>query len=407
MAHDFREIFRESRFGLFLHWGLYSLLGRGEWVMNREQIPPEEYAKLAEQFTARAFDADAIASLAKAAGMRYAVLTTKHHEGFSLWDSKINLFNSVHSAAKRDFVAEFTRAMRKRNLGVGLYYSLGDWHNPDWEKGYRSDAAARKRFMEYTHGLVRELMTNYGQIDILWYDLPQNYTAEEWGMAELNREVRSLQKTILINNRGMTSEDFGTPEQGLGVRRAGRMWESCMTLNDTWGFTRGDHHYKSARDVVGRLCECAGGCGNLLLNVGPDGEGAIPPRAERLLREVGRWLQTNGEAIYASTPHAMTWNLLGNSVTARGNSLYLPVERWNMQGEIVIGRLACHVRRVSLLGHGRSLKFRQETDRLVIGDLPIRAPGMIPVLKVECDQIPAQNFAERYREMDVFPEFPA
>ncbi len=399
--------FRDARFGMFLHWGLYSLLGKGEWAMNREQIPFSEYEPLAKRFSAENFKPRQWAELARESGMKYMVLTTKHHEGFCLWASKACAFNSVNSAAKRDLLGEYVEAVRATGLKVGLYYSLGDWRNPDWMRGYKGDTEARERFMDWTHELVDELVSNYGKIDIFWYDLPQNFSSEEWRAVELNAKIRAKQPHILINNRAMTTEDFGTPEQHIKVSAVGRMWEACMTMNESWGYTPNDTFWKSPREIIRMLCQCAGGCGNLLLNVGPDGSGRFPEEAVSLLNSVGNWLKLHGEAIYSSTRHKMSWNNWGCPSTARENVLYIPVARWDGSGKLAIGCLTPNILSAEILTTGQKLQFEKEGERTILSGLPKDSPDpMMPVLKLIFDDIPTQHFTRDYGIMDVFPEFP-
>ncbi len=398
--------FEEARFGLFIHWGLYSLLGRGEWVMNREQISAVEYERLADRFTAEGYEPAEWAALAKRAGMRYAVLTSRHHEGFSLWDSTVNPFNAARSAVGRDLVAEYVEAFRGAGLKVGLYHSLGDWHHPDWARGFKGDAAARERYMAYNRELVLELVTGYGPIDVLWYDLPTNYTAQEWGSVELNAEVRALQPQIVINHRAGTTEDFATRERTLAGAPRGRMWESCMTLNENWGYTERDHQWKSPRDVVIMLADVAGGGGNLLLNVGPDGAGRIPDESVRILERVGRWMEVHGESIYASErPERFSWNPWGAS-TARGTDLYLHLRTYFGE-RLVVGCLRNEVRRASLLTTGRDLDVEQGGNRTVITGLPDESPDeLMSVVKLELDTPPVQDYRPVSGEIDVYPDLP-
>lgn len=396
--------FHDARFGMFVHWGLYSLLGRGEWAMNREQIPRREYQKLADSFRANGYDPNRWAQVAVDAGMKYMVLTTKHHEGFCLWDSQICAFNSVKSAARRDLLAEYVTAARQAGLKVGLYYSLGDWFNPDWKRGWQGDARARERFMEYTHGLVRELMTNYGSIDILWYDLPQCYSADEWLSVVLNAMVRQLQPQILINNRAMTTEDFCTPEQHVAAT-PGRMWESCMTLNNHWGHCPSDHDFKSPRDVIRTLANVASGGGNLLLNVGPDGEGRFPVESRKILSQVGQWLKVHGASIYGAEPHRMQWNHWGPS-TARGNNLYLHLENY-FGTTLTVSCLNCGISKATLLTNGRPLKIRRRGQRHILSGLPSCSPDhWMSVIHLELDRHPRQDFSPSIGTADIFPKFP-
>ena len=268
--------FRKARFGMFIHWGLYSQLGRHEWVMNRERIPVQEYEKLAATFKPRPQVAREWARLARESGMRYMVMTTKHHEGFCLFDSKLTDYNAARQGPGRDLVAEYVEAARSEGLRVGFYYSLMDWHHPDGARCAK-DEAARRRFVDYIHGQVRELCTNYGKVDILWYDVNWPLSVEGWEAAKMNAMVRSLQPDIILNNRSGLPEDFGTPEQHIVPERGGRMWEACMTMNDSWGYTPIDKNYKTPAQVVGMLRQVAAGGGNLLLNIGPAPDGSVPP----------------------------------------------------------------------------------------------------------------------------------
>ncbi|MCX8183670.1 MAG: alpha-L-fucosidase, partial [Crenarchaeota archaeon] len=216
----------EARFGMFIHWGLYAIPARGEWVMYCERIPKNEYARLAQKFNPKRFDADKWVELAKQAGARYMVLTTRHHDGFCLWDSSVSDFTSVKTAARRDFVAEYVEACRKAGMRIGFYYSLLDWRWPAYWDGPEKNPEGWKEFRNYVHAQVRELLTNYGKIDILWYDGGWPHSPDAWGSEQLNAMVRSLQPEIIINNRSGLPGDFDTPEQRIEVSH--RPWEACM-----------------------------------------------------------------------------------------------------------------------------------------------------------------------------------
>lgn len=403
---DRMEWFLNARFGMFIHWGLYAVLGRGEWVINRERIPISEYARLADRFTAREYDPRAWAQLAREAGMKYMVLTTKHHEGFCLWDSKTCAFNAANSAAGRDLIAEYVEAARDAGLRVGLYYSLGDFYNPDWAAGWKGDTAARERFMDYTQALIYELMTQYGQIDILWYDLPQCYSSIEWRAVELNAMVRQLQPQIIINNRAMTTEDFTTSEQDVQASAPGRMWEACITLNRRWGYCPYDDHYKSPAEVVATLAAVASNAGNLLLNVGPDGQGAIPAESQAILKRVGAWLQTHGESIYGSERHNLMWNLWG-PVTVRGNVLYIHQEIY-FGDSLVIGGLTNNVLDAVLLSNGQKLDVERRGNQTIITGLPDAPPDeLMSVIKLSLDSPPDQDISRVIGGADIFPTLPS
>jgi len=380
--------FREARFGMFIHWGLYSQLGRHEWVMNRERIPVEEYEKLADTWKPKPNAARDWAKLAKAAGMRYMVMTTKHHEGFCLFDSKLTDYNAAKRGPGRDLVAEYVEAARAEGLRVGFYYSLMDWYHPDGAR-CKKDEAARRRFVDYIHGQVRELCTNYGKIDIMWYDVNWPLSVEEWEAAKMNAMVRQLQPDIIINNRSGLPEDFGTPEQHITPERGGRMWEACMTFNESWGYTPIDTRWKDAWTVVSMLRQVAAGGGNLLLNIGPAPDGSVPEPCEKVLLEVGEWLKQYGPSVYEATdPMQQEWQITG-AFTRKGDTLYFHCNRWP-GSELAIGGLVCKILEVRLMG-GPKVEFSQVRDRLVIRGLPEKAPNPIStVLELKFEGEPRQ-----------------
>ena len=270
----------EAKFGMFIHWGLYSVIGQHEWAKEQEGVPLLQYELLAKNFKPKPNAAREWARLAKRAGQKYMVMTTKHHEGFCNWDTKLTDYNAAQQGPGRDLVREFVEAARAEGLRVGFYYSLMDWHHPDGAI-CKTDEAARRRFVDYTHGLIRELMTNYGKIDVLWYDVAWPLTAEQWESERMNEMVFSLQPDIIVNNRNGLDGDFSTPEQHIQASEAGRAWETCMTLNDSWGFNRGDDAWKTPKTIVDNLATCARGGGNYLLNIGPEPDGSVPPPSRR------------------------------------------------------------------------------------------------------------------------------
>jgi len=389
--------FTEARYGLFIHYGLYSLLGRGEWVWNREQIPAADYGALADRFTAENFNADAICDLAVRAGMRYVVLTTMHHEGFRLYDTALSDFSTVKTAAKRDLVAEIIAAARKRGLKVGLYHSLNNWYDQPDAVAALEDKAAYEVFIKATFERIRELVTRYNPIDILWYDGWWPFNAEGWRGEEMNAMVRAIQSHILFNGRNGLPGDFATPEGHLGSPKPWRPWEACMTLNNSWGYHVGDHDWKSPAQVIDLLATCAQGRGNLLLNIGPRGDGSIPEETVRILETVGDWLKRHGECIFDTETftfglqergdHRGDWNFQG-PMTVRGNTLYWLLRRW--PGETaVLGGLECAVQSASFVGSNDPIAFSQKDGRLTLTNLPANPPDAVcPVIRLECDRPP-------------------
>jgi alpha-L-fucosidase len=280
----------EARFGMFIHWGLYSVTGRHEWVMENEATPVAGHEQLAKRFTPRPNAARAWAKLARQAGQKYMVMTTKHHEGFCLFDSKLTDYSAPKQACGRDLVKEYVEAARAEGLRVGFYYSLMDWHHPDGAR-CADNEDARRRFVDYIHGQVRELCSNYGKLDVLWYDVNWPLKAEGWEAAKMNAMVRELQPEIIINNRTGLPEDFATPEQR--IEAADRAWESCMTMNDSWGYQKADDNWKSPKTVVRNLITCARDGGNYLLNIGPRPDGSIPEDSVRILTAAANgWRKT-------------------------------------------------------------------------------------------------------------------
>lgn len=385
---------REARFGMFIHWGLYSQLERGEWVLSRERIPMPEYERLAATWKPKRGFAREWCALAKCAGMKYIVLTTKHHEGFLLWDSQMSDYNAARHGPGRDLVREYVAAAREFGLKVGLYYSLNDWHHPDGVRCLK-DEAARRRFVDYTHGCVRELMTHYGKIDILWYDgawpLPN---AAAWESDKMNAMVRQLQPRIVINDRSLTPEDFSTPEGHIRPAPPGRPWEACITFNGSWGWAEvPESEWLSVRDVLGMLRTCTAGDGNLLLNIGPLPDGSVPKPAITRLTAIGKWLAKYGDAIYGQADRVenMEWNVTGDW-TRRGKTLHYWCNRWK-DGQVAIGGL--NTRLLSARFAGKRLPFEQTNERLVIRGLPKKMTDLAP-LELKFAEVPTQMLGVGY-----------
>jgi alpha-L-fucosidase len=387
----------EARFGMFIHWGLYSVLGRHEWVMENEGIPVSEYELLAKRFQPKPNAARAWAKLAKAAGQKYMVMTTKHHEGFCNFETKLTNYCAPKQGPGRDLVAEYVEAARAEGMHVGFYYSLMDWHHPDGAR-CATDADARKRFVEYTHGLIRELMTNYGKIDVLWYDVDWPLDAAGWESERMNKMVFQLQPDIIVDNRNGLPGDFSTPEQEIVAEKGSRSWESCMTLNDSWGYQRADDNWKSSKTVIRNLVSCSRDGGNYLLNIGPKADGSIPEDSVRVLTQVGQWMNRNGESIYVTDRCQVRRSEFAN-FTRQGNTLYMHVYFW--PGEtIALAGLMTKVKSARLFASGQQIKFEQDRFRLRFTGLPEEAPDHpLTTIAIECEAEPTQDtmFVRRER----------
>jgi alpha-L-fucosidase len=383
------EWWHQARFGMFIHFGAYSQHARHEWAMEDEAIPIGEYQQFAKEFRPAPNSPRAWARLAKAAGMKYMVMTTKHHEGFCNWDTKLTDYNAVKQGPGRDMVREYVEAARAEGMRVGFYYSLMDWHHPDGAR-CAHDEEARKRFVAYTHGLIRELLTNYGKVDILWYDVSWPLDANGWESEKMNKMVFELQPDIIVNNRNKLPGDFSTPEQKIVAETGGRAWESCMTLNDSWGYQRADDNWKSSKTVIRNLITCAHDGGNYLLNIGPRGDGSIPEESVRILSEVGKWMDGNGDIIYTAEicqPHRSNYA----SFSRKGNTLYMHVHFWP-GGDVSISGLKVKVNSAYFHRTKQQLKFTQDDFRLHITGLPMEAPDSpVTTIAIECDALPKQD----------------
>ena len=389
--------FHEARFGMFVHYGLYSILGRGEWVMFEERMPAREYARLARRFHPGKLDVSAWVRLARDAGARYMVVTSRHHDGFCLFDSKVSDFKSTNTPARRDIIAEYVEAARSAGLKVGFYYSLLDWRFPGhFEPAKYAESAAA--MVEQAHAQVKELLTNYGKIDVLWYDggwsptwkVPMEEMAVFWRSKDLNAEARRLQPHIVINNRAGLQEDLDTPEQRVEASAAGRGWESCMTMGDHcgWGYIRNNPNMKTVPTLLQNLVTAAAGEGNYLLNVGPKADGTIRKEEETRLRAVGEWLSVNGAAIYGSARCELPRGMLG-LWTRKGDTAYLHIFRWPGE-EAVVAPVETKALRARVLATGEAAEVRQEKNgRLVISGLPKKPPHpYVTVIEVEFDGEP-------------------
>jgi len=393
---------REARFGMFVHWGLYSVLagewgGRtdyAEWIRNNAKIPLDEYEKLLGRFNPTEFDADRLAAMAADAGAKYLVITTKHHDGFCLFDTKQGGFNVMHTPYKRDIMRMVADACRHHGIRPCWYHSIMDWHHPDylprrdWERGIRPvDGAQFERYVRYLHAQVEELLTHYGDVGVMWFDGEWESTwTRELGLALADR-CRSLAPNLIVNSRvapkqssGLKAKlaraeigDFSTPEQEIPDRGIpGVDWESCVTMNENWGFNRADHDFKSVPKLVGMLVETASKGGNLLLNVGPTGEGLVPPESVDRLEGIGRWMRVHAEAIRGTEASPFESSLF--RATRKGKVLYAFVPEWPVSRELLLAGVRSAPGRAWMMGDAaRTPLVVRRVDAGVVVSLPDHA----------------------------------
>ena len=403
---------REARFGLFIHWGLYSIpagawgdrTNHAEWIRTTAEIPINEYERLRGFFNPQKFDADQWVLAAKNAGMKYLVITSKHHDGFGLFDSAQTDWDVMDTPFKRDILAELSAACERQGLKLCFYHSIMDWHHPDylprraWEESARTaEGAEFPRYVEYLRSQVTELLTHYGPVGVMWFDGEWESTwNHEYGQA-LYDLCLELQPDVLVNNRvdvgrggmgGMTEDarfagDFGTPEQEIpSTGMPGVDWETCMTMNDNWGFNKADANWKSTQDLVRKLIDIASKGGNFLLNVGPTAEGEFPPEALERLAGMGAWMQRYGESIYGTSASPFKELPFGRC-TVRGNpeaattTLYLHVFDWPLAGQLRVPGLGSNPVRAWIVGAEETpLDVRRDGTDVVIA-IPSAAPDAI------------------------------
>jgi alpha-L-fucosidase len=373
--------FRDAKFGLFIHWGLYAIPagvwqerhipGIGEWIMHQARIPVAEYEPLAGRFNPVEFDAAAWVSLAKEAGMRYLVITAKHHDGFCMFDTALTDYNIVDATPfGRDPLKELAAECGRQGIKFGFYYSqTQDWHHPDGDGNDWDFVEEQKDFAgyieHYVKPQVRELLTNYGPICLIWFDTPRRITVEQ--SRSLVDFVHELQPDCLVNGRiGNTLGDYAEARDNAYPDAAvDADWETPATLNDTWGFKTHDHNWKSVQQLIRTLVDVTSKGGTYLLNVGPTAEGIIPQPSVDRLTAVGAWLRRNGEAVFGTRPGPMQGVDWGRS-TLRAGKVYLHVLDWPANGQIVVSAFNGARVRASLLAGGAPLNVRQTMETCVI-----------------------------------------
>jgi alpha-L-fucosidase len=381
-----REWFQEARFGLFIHWGIYSVLGRGEWAMQNERIPIAEYEKIAGRFDPTGYDPAAWVAMAKAAGMRYITITSKHHDGFAMFDSKVSDYDVVdRTPYGKDVLKALADECRKQGLKLFFYYSQLDWHHPDYfPRGRTGQWAGRPesgewtRYLDYMDAQLTELLTGYGSLGGIWFDGWWDKPDADWRLGKTYALIHRLQPAALIGSnhhrRPFPGEDFQMFEKDLpGHNTTG--WndqaevgelplEMCDTINNSWGYDARDTHYKSLKELVQLLVKAAGYDANLLLNVGPRPDGTIQPEFVSRLKEVGDWLARNGESIYGTRGGPIPPRPWGVT-THRGDRVYLHVLDWPDK-VLALPRPTRAVAGVSYLKDGREVPFHLEDDALLL-----------------------------------------
>jgi alpha-L-fucosidase len=409
---------RDARFGMFIHFGLYAVPagtwngqrvpGLGEWIMARAPIPVNEYAPLAKRFDPERFDADAWVRIAKDAGMRYIIITSKHHEGFALFDSKVSRYDVMDATPyRKDIIRALSSAAHRAGLKFGVYYSIMDWHHPDAQAPAYPDYNSRtftnpnfSRYVEtYMKPQLRELVTQYPEIDVLWFD---GEWIADWSDAQgksLYDWLRTMRPSLIINNRvghsrqgmqGMSATsdapgDFGTPEQQVPPQGLpGVDWETCMTINDTWGFQSFDDDWKDTKTLVRTLVDVASKGGNLLLNVGPTSRGEIPWQSVSRLREMGEWTRVNGESVYGSAASPFGLPAWGRyTAKPSAGKVYAHVFDWPKSHELVLTGVTARPSAVYLLADRKPLAVEQRADGLVVTLPPVPPSRIDAVLVLE------------------------
>lgn len=405
--------FNNAKFGIFMHWGIYAVKGVTEsWSFYSGEIEYDDYMNQLNGFTAKNYNPEKWAELFEKSGAKYVVLTSKHHDGVALWDTKANDLSVVKKTpAKRDLIAPYCEAMRKNGLKVGLYYSHLDWNHPDYPSihpesdewwatskytappaGEPDDLVRWERFLQFHRTQLNELLTNYGQIDLLWFDGAWERTAEQWKFKEMREYIRKLSPETVVNARIGEYGDYHCPENSIPTVPPEGAWELCLTLTDSWGYKESDQNYKSVREVVRIFTECIGMGGNLLLDVGPKEDGTIDEKAEAILTELGEWISTHSEAIYGTRRGLPAGLFHGNSTLSEDRkTLYLfyhdiPVD------EICIKGIRSVPKKISVLDSGAEISFRvngglhDKPGLLWIKLAKENVNNVCTVLKVEFDE---------------------
>ncbi|MFN8254525.1 MAG: alpha-L-fucosidase [Bacteroidales bacterium] len=426
---------REARFGMFIHWGLYAIpagewkgeTNHAEWIRNTAKIPLEEYERFVSQFNPNKFNANEWAKLANEAGMKYIVITSKHHDGFCLFNTQYTDFDIMSTPFKRDIMGELSKACASNNLKMCWYHSIMDWHHPDylprrdWETSRTTEGADFDRFLEYLKNQLKELVTNYGKIGVLWFDGEWEKTwNHQYGQA-IYDYLRKMDPDLIINNRvdvgrdGMAgisksieyAGDFGTPEQEVPARGIpGMDWESCITMNNNWGYNKNDHNWKSTENIIKMLCDIVSKGGNLLLNVGPTAEGIFPPEAIERLKQIGGWMKINGDAIYgteASPFSNLKWGRCTRKAVDGKTILYFHVFDFPKNNKITIPGLGNKVSKVYDMASKSNIAFKKAGNNYDLDISKVKPFDYVTVIAMELED-ELQVYDKPYINAD-FPVF--
>lgn len=409
--------FTDAKLGIFIHYGIYAVQGVSEsWSFYNGRMSHEDYMKQLDGFTAAKFDAKHWADIIAKSGAKYSVLTTKHHDGVALFDTQYSDLSVMKATpAKRDIVKEWSEAIREQGLRVGMYYSLIDWSHPDYPSVFENgvvpddlsnvnrfsspvdgvqDEAKWQKFLEFNNNQLREVLANYGQVDLLWFDGDWERSAEQWGLPAFKEYLKSFNPNLIINSRLQGHGDYKTPEQGLPITRPVGAWEFCTTINTSWGYVHDDDKYKSLNQIIRMFCDCISMGGNMLLDIGPMEDGTIDPRQEAILLGLGDWIRTHEEAIYGTQDGIMTRYYPGGStLSADKKTLYLFL--YDVPKENICLKGLCNpIKKITVLHSGKELTHE------VHGGVPwFNIPGttwiymtpedcheQVTVLKLELDE---------------------
>jgi alpha-L-fucosidase len=386
--------FQNAKFGMFIHWGVYSVIGRHEWSRHMLQIPQAEYDKYARQFNPVSYDPDKWVDIAQSAGARYIVITSKHHDGFSIFRSQASDYDMEITPYPDDPLKMLAEACRRKGMRLGFYHSIMDWRHPDyrprrsWEyPDTYNQGGDNRRYVDFMKAQLRELLTGYGDVAVLWFDGEWEHTLRDINAEdEVYDFIRSIQPNTLINDRLYERKpgsrgDFGTPEQfvpAMGVRDpSGKpaLWEACVTINnDSWGYNKYETEFKTTRDLIRMLIEVVSKGGNLLLNVGPTPDGRIQDEFFTRLNAIGSWMKVNGEAIYDTTASPFAKLPFFGRATANGRELYLHVFEWPKDGKLRVPGLKNLIHSATLLADSSvKLSYLRDGDDVILA-LPAKAP---------------------------------